>query len=42
MYLGFWTTPVEILITACSTMILATIASMVIGKIPYVGKCIMG
>lgn len=40
--LGFWTTPVEILATALSTYCLATIASLLIGKIPVVGKYIMG
>lgn len=40
--LGFWTTPVEILATAISTYLLATFASWIIGKIPIVGKYIMG
>lgn len=40
--LGFWTTPVEILATAICTYLLATIASLVIGRIPKIGKYIMG
>lgn len=42
MHLGFWTTPAEILITAFLTMFIATMASVLIGKIPVFGKYIMG
>lgn len=40
--LGFWTTPVEILGTALITYLLASLASMGIGRIPVIGKYIMG
>lgn len=40
--LGFWTTPVQIIATALITFILGSIASILIGRIPRIGKYIMG
>lgn len=40
--LGFWTTPVEILIAAVISFIAVAIASVIIQKIPKVGKYIIG
>jgi len=40
--LGFWTTPVEILIAAVISFIAVAIASVIIQKIPKIGKYIIG
>lgn len=40
--LGFWTTPVEILLTAFSTFIIAAVSCVLIQRIPKVGKWIVG
>lgn len=40
--LGFWSTPVEIILTAVVTFALASICSYLIGRIPRIGKYIMG
>lgn len=40
--LGFWTTPVEILLSAMAAFICTAIVSVVLRKIPKIGKMIMG
>lgn len=40
--LGIWTTPIVILLSAIVTYILASLASMIIGRIPRIGKYIVG
>lgn len=40
--LGFWTTPVQIVLTALSTYCLASIISALLGRIPGVGRYIVG
>ena len=40
--LGFWTTPVEIILSATATYIIASSISYILGKIPGIGKYIMG
>ena len=40
--LGFWTTPVEILLSAIITFVISSILSYLIGRIPKLGPYIMG
>ena len=40
--LGFWTTPVEILLSAVATFMCTAVVSVVVRKIPVAGKLIMG
>lgn len=40
--LGFWTTPVEILASAVCGFVLTAIASVILQKIPKIGKYIIG
>lgn len=41
-FAGFWTTPLEIILSAAVTFCIATILSYCIGKLPRIGKYIMG
>ena len=40
--LGFWTTPVEIVLSAIAAFIITAIISVIIRRIPKVGKFIIG
>ena len=40
--LGFWTTPVEILLTALSTFVATAVAAVLVRRIPRVGRWIVG
>ena len=40
--LGFWTTPVEIVTSAVCGFVLTAIASIILQKIPKIGKYIIG
>ena len=40
--LGIWTTPVEILVSAAAAFILTAVVSVLVRKIPVIGKYIMG
>jgi surface polysaccharide O-acyltransferase-like enzyme len=40
--LGFWTTPVEIVLSAIATFVITSVFSVLIRRIPVVGKYIVG
>ena len=40
--LGFWTTPVEIILSAIAAFVCVALVSVIIRKIPKVGKYIIG
>jgi hypothetical protein len=40
--LGFWTTPVEILLSAVIAFALTSVASVLIQRVPKIGKYIAG
>ena len=40
--LGFWTTPVEILLSASAAFLCTAIVSVLVQKIPKLGKAVMG
>jgi hypothetical protein len=40
--LGFWTTPVEIAVSAVIAFILTAIVSVILQRIPTIGKYIIG
>ena len=40
--LGFWTTPVEIMLSAISAFVGVAVASVILQKVPRIGKYIIG
>ena len=40
--LGFWTTPVEILLSAAAAFLCTAVVSVLVQKIPKLGKAVMG